>query len=168
MSMSPSLTIITGDHGAGKTRWCERKVLQARAANLELFGLLSPAVFEDGRKVGIALLDLSTGERRPLARLRGSASSGLMTADWLFEPETLAWGNRRLSKCGTCDVFILDEPGPLEFHLHTGLLEGFNVIERGLYRQGYVVIRPELLPQALARWPHAQVLEVKPEQRGSP
>ena len=166
--MTPSLTLITGDHGAGKTRWCERKVLQARAANLALFGLLSPAVFEDGRKVGIDLLDLSTGERRPLARLRGSAPSGLMIGDWQFEPETLAWGNQRLSMCGTCDVFILDEPGPLEFHQDTGLLEGFSVIERGLYREGYVVIRPELLQQALARWPHAQVLEVKPVKRGSP
>lgn len=166
--MTPSLTLITGDHGAGKTRWCERKVLQARAANLALFGLLSPAVFEDGRKVGIDLLDLSTGERRPLARLRGSAPSGLMIGDWQFEPETLAWGNQRLSMCGTCDVFILDEPGPLEFHQHTGLLEGFSVIERGLYREGYVVIRPELLQQALARWPHAQVLEVKSVKRGSP
>ena len=166
--MTPSLTLITGDPGVGKTRWCERKVLQARAANLKLDGLLSPAVFEGGRKVGIELLDLSTGERRPLARLRGPASSGLVLGEWQFEPETLAWGNQRLSMCGVCDIFIFDEPGPLEFDQHAGLSEGFFVIERQLYRQGYVVIRPELLPQALARWPHAQVLEVKPAPRDRP
>ena len=164
--MSPSLTLITGDHGTGKTRWCEHKVSQARAAELGLSGLISPPVFEDGRKVGIELLDLSTGERRRLAGLRGSASLGLMTADWLFDPETIAWGNRRLSECGPCDVFILDELGPLEFHRHTGLLEGFRVIERQLYQQAYVVIRSKLLPKALSRWPHAQVLKVKHAQQG--
>jgi nucleoside-triphosphatase THEP1 len=166
-NMSTSLTLITGDHGSGKTGWCERKVLQARAADREIAGLLSPAVFEDGLKIGIELLDLASGERRPLASLRGSASSGLMTADWLFEPETLAWGNQRLSMCGRCDVFILDELGPLEFHRNTGLLEGFYAIERGLYRQAYVVIRPKLLPLALTRWPHAQVLKVKSMQQGN-
>ncbi len=166
--MSTSLTLITGDLGAGKTGWCESKVLQARAADREIAGLLSPAVFEGGLKVGIELLDLASGERRLLASLRGSASSGLITADWLFEPETLAWGNKRLSMCGRCDVFILDELGPLEFHRNTGLLEGFCVIERGLYRQAYVVIRLKLLPLALMRWPHAQVLKVKPTQRASP
>lgn len=57
------------------------------------------------------------------------------------------------------DLLVIDELGPLEFCRREGLSESFAAIGRGRFRLAVVVIRPELITAALARWPGAQVIE---------
>jgi nucleoside-triphosphatase THEP1 len=157
---SPELIIVTGAIGSGKSTWCEKAAKQDQEAGFSVTGLLSISVFSGGCKVGIDLIDLSSGERRQMATLRGGRKSGLITDEWIFDLETLAWGNRVLKRIDHCDLFILDEMGPLEFNRKAGLQMGFWVIERRRYRRAIVVVRPGLLAQALSRWPDAKVVEV--------
>ncbi|MBV2193943.1 MAG: hypothetical protein KUL81_11460, partial [Azonexus sp.] len=63
------LVLLSGERGAGKTAWC--RSLAGLAQGMTVAGLASPAVFCDGRKTAIDLLDLSRGETRRLAERAG-------------------------------------------------------------------------------------------------
>ncbi len=156
----PELILVTGIRGAGKTRWCMDLIDHARAFDLKLCGLISPAVFEAGKKVGIDLLDLHSGERRRLAYRTGHVGSDLRTTDWQMVAETLEWGNVILENINSCDLFILDEVGPLEFEYGIGLIAGLDIIDSRKRFPSIVVVRPSLLALADKRWPWAQVLDV--------
>ena len=156
------LFLVTGLSGAGKTTWCGDLVRQAQARGLRVAGLWSPAVFENGRKTGIDLVALHSQARRRLANLRDKTPVALATIQWAFDPEVIAWGNAVLRELPQNDLLIVDELGPLEFIRQEGLLEGLRLIDDGRYRVAMVVIRPSLLPQAQARWPHAQIISPQP------
>lgn len=160
MDTPSELAIVTGAIGSGKSTWCEKVAKRYQEAGHVVAGFISIADFSANRKVGIDLVDLGSGERRRLAEAQHEGSSVLMTDDWSFDAETLAWGNNSLQRLGPCDLFILDELGPLEFRRNEGLQEGFQVIERRQYRWAIVVVRPSLISQALLRWPGTQVFEI--------
>lgn len=153
---SSVLTLLTGPRGAGKTRWCLDLFHEARAADIDVTGLICPPVFDGGRKTGIDILDLHTHRRRHLAVYARADGRNAQELGWKFDEAVIAWGNKILRRIGSGDLLILDEMGPLEFENEAGLTEGFAVIAGRRYRQAVVVVRPELLPQALARWPWAE------------
>ena len=163
--IKPGLTLITGPRGSGKTQWCVKVFDQASSLGLRVGGFSSPSVFENGKKIGIHLVDLSSGERRPLAYRRGSRRGDLLTTDWQMDVETLEWGNSVLEKAVDCDLFILDELGPLEFNHGVGLTAGFGIIEKQRNLPVFVSVRPSLLPEALLRWYWAGVLNVSTVER---
>jgi nucleoside-triphosphatase THEP1 len=154
----PQLLLVSAPSGAGKTRWCQQLVDEARRHDVQIVGLLSPAVFEDGRKTRIDLMDASTGERRPLAARRESCGNGLEVGCWLFDPAILQWGNDLLASLPPCQVLLIDELGPLEFERQLGLVNAFDLLDARRYRLACVALRPTLLPSALQRWDWAQVL----------
>jgi ABC-type cobalamin/Fe3+-siderophores transport system ATPase subunit/nucleoside-triphosphatase THEP1 len=157
---SPQLIFVTGPGGSGKSTWCAGLVRRSRERGLVVRGLLSPAVFTDGSKVGIDMVDLTTGERRRLASLRNPASTGLMTDHWQFDADTLAWGNQILRDAQPCDLLIIDELGPLEFLRNGGLQEGVRILDHRQYKVACVVIRPSLLPDAQQRWPGGYIIDL--------
>jgi nucleoside-triphosphatase THEP1 len=159
-SNKPDLVQVTGKKGAGKTRWCVDLIEYARTLDLKPRGLISPAIFENGRKVGIDLMDLSSGERRRLAYLAGTADGDLQTTDWRMVTKTLDWGNSILEKIRTCDLFVLDEVGPLEFELEVGLTVGLDILDSHKNFPSVVVIRPSLLKAAYSRWPWGKVVDL--------
>jgi nucleoside-triphosphatase THEP1 len=154
---SPQLLLINGPSGSGKTQWCLQLVDQARDLNLEIAGLVSPAVFSGGRKTRIDLLNLQTGQHRRLALHKGKMKNGIVMGAWEFDPAVLHWGNDLLESIRTCQLLVLDELGPLEFQHHSGLIKAFNLIDSRCYRLACIGIRPSLLSAALGRWPWAQV-----------
>jgi iron complex transport system ATP-binding protein len=155
---TPQLVLVTGLSGMGKTTWCAQLVKHAREKGLTVRGVLSPAVFEDGRKLAIDLIDLGTNERRRLAELRAGRAAKLVTTQWQFDPEVMAWGDRVLRDISASDLLIIDELGPLEFLRQEGLMEGLRLIDDRRYKVACVVVRSSLLPNALQRWPHGQVV----------
>ena len=66
-STSPILTLVSGRIGAGKTSWCHELAFQAKLAGATPQGIISPAVFEQGIKIGIDLVDIHSQEHRRLA-----------------------------------------------------------------------------------------------------
>lgn len=154
------LTLISGPPGSGKSTWCSRLIEKSRAGGLSVGGLLSISIFVGERKVGIDLQDLISGRRRRLADPRTETSEGLVTSRWCFNRQTLRWGNRILRTLPDCDLIIIDELGPLEFLQGEGLQEGLRLINSRKFPGMYVVVRSELIPHAMRRWPWARVISV--------
>jgi nucleoside-triphosphatase len=159
----PGLTLVTGPRGVGKTRWCIALADHARSLGLDLRGLVSPAVMEAGQKIGIDLLDLASGERRRLAYRKGEADGDIATTDWQMVSETLQWGNTILENIHSCEIFILDEVGPLEFEKGLGLTAGLRFVDAHRDIPTFVVVRPSLLDSARQRWPWSTLLDLTAE-----
>ncbi|PWH20829.1 MAG: hypothetical protein DDG58_00665 [Ardenticatenia bacterium] len=161
------IILLTGDRGSGKTTVCQRWAYQARAAGWDVAGLLSLAVFDRGLKLAIDALDLRSGERRRLARMRTATTvaEGLCTPAWCFDTATIAWGNQVLTHATPCDLLILDELGPLELERSQGWTAGITAVSTKRYRQAWVVVRRELLTVAQRLWPMAYVVEVADASR---
>lgn len=165
---APSLFLVTGASGSGKTHWCQAVLEFARGHSWPVSGLLSPAVIRHGMKIGIELLDLSSGERRRLATHintaaaeAGHALTGeICTGEWSFCPETLAWGNSVLQRTTRADFVILDELGPLEFRLGQGLRAGLELLDAWRYRLACVTVRPPLVGAVRMRWPWGRLMVV--------
>ncbi len=152
------LFLVTGLPGTGKTTWCGELIELAQARGLRVAGLWSPAVFENGRKIGIELVNLADNKRWRLANLRGEEVTAVATIQWAFDPEVIALGDQSLQQLPPNDLLVIDELGPLEFMRGEGFTAGLDVLDAGDYRVAVVVIRPSLLPEAQARWPQAQVI----------
>ena len=168
----PKLLLITGSFEHGKTTLCKEVARLARREGWRVRGILSPAVFEEERKIAIDLVNISNGERRRLAHLAKSTDGGLRTIRWIFQEDVVAWGDAILgdfpgeesSPAGTAsstdEMLIVDELGPLELLRGEGWQNGITSVDAGGYNLALVVIRPNLLNLALNKWPQAEVVEV--------
>ena len=155
------LILVTGSSGSGKTRWCLALAEVASILGVHVGGLVSPAVFEGDFKIGIDLLDLRSGAQQRLAVRRGESTSGQITTDWHFDDEALKWGNTVLEQLGACQLFILDELGPLELQRGVGLTNGLELVAARRYRLACVVVRPSLLEIAQPLWPWGEVFCIR-------
>lgn len=160
MMASPQVLIITGEIETGKTSLCLEIAGIAREAGIKVAGILSPSVFQENDKIAIDVLNLKNWERQRLAELRDRRQSGLETQRWSFIPEAVFWGNQILKDVMPCDLFMLDELGPLEFHRNQGWVSGFEAVERGDYQAALLVIRPSLLDEAARRWEITRVIDL--------
>jgi len=160
MDLPGGITILTGGRGIGKTRTCQRLAEEALKAGLKVTGLICPAVFENGEKTGIDVVNVSTGESRLLACKVNRQSGFEVTDHWDFFPEVLEWGNNILSDVKDSDLFLMDELGPLEFDQQQGWMKAFDVINSLLFKKAVVVIRPELLEKARMLWPDANLINM--------
>ena len=154
-AVKPRFRLISGNRLAGKTTWCENLYHLARERGLDVAGLISPAVFTDGRKSAIDLVDLRTTTRKRLAVARDPQERTENGRRWLFSHDTLHWGNRVLAAIDSCDLLIIDEIGPMEWTHGQGLYNAFTLIERRAFTQACIVVRPSLMERAIERWPEA-------------
>lgn len=162
--MGQLIFILSGQREVGKTTFLKHLLAAVPKDKIDCAGLLSPAVFENGQKTGIDLLDLRGGTLKKLASLRKNENDGLFTERWLFDAEVMRWGNEILAQATPCDLLIVDELGPIELERGQGWQAGITSLSTGTYRVGIVVIRPELLAPAFALWPKAQLIEIKQGQ----
>ena len=157
---APSLWLLTGPIGSGKTTFCQGLADAAVSQGWDVAGLLSPAWIESGQKIGILSKDLRSGEQRTLATITPRHQAGLSLGPWHFDEGIFNWGNQVIMMSTPCNLLIVDELGPLEFNRQIGLTAAFDVISACRYRVGCVVIRPSLLDAAQKHWPWAQPLIV--------
>ena len=166
---SSGLILLTGESGAGKTRWCQELIRMTRLSDLSPQGLVSPAVFESGLKTGIDAVAIHSGERRRLATWVKSSEHGSQehpkTHQWKFDLHVLEWADRVLSELAGGDLLVLDELGPLEFYEGTGFISGMELVDSRSFQLTIAVIRPALLSRAQARWPWGQMLDVSTLRR---
>ncbi|HHY55318.1 MAG TPA: AAA family ATPase [Chloroflexi bacterium] len=170
MTQRGRILLITGAIGSGKTTYCRAQIDAARRAGLDVAGVLSPARFAQGVKVGIDVLDLRSGELRELAHLRtmetaetASGVTGVVTQRWRFDAAALAWANQVLAQATPCDLLVVDELGPLELEQGRGWTAALATIDARAFDDALLVVRSSLLAQALARWPDAKVIPIEPQ-----
>ena len=159
-----NLILLTGARESGKTSLLIQVLEKCHEGGIDAAGVISPAVFINGDKTGIDLLDVRSGERRTLAELRKTDSSGIMTDRWAFDGQTLEWGNHILGSAIPCDLLLIDELGPIELDKGLGLQNGISALNSGDYRAAVVVIRPELIQKALRLWPGLAVFDLRPRR----
>ncbi len=153
---NPQIWLISGNSEAGKTSFCRKAIAKAMEMGCSVAGVLSPAVFEDGGKIGIDVQDAGSGQARRLANLQKDDPNSI-TPHWKFDQDALHWGSGVLAASIPCDVLVVDELGPLELEHDQGWIEGIRAIDSRQYRLALVVVRSALLSNALARWPGARV-----------
>jgi nucleoside-triphosphatase THEP1 len=149
--------LLTGPREIGKTRLLLKLLDEFQDRSLRINGVISPAVFAGSEKIAIELMDVRLRERKRLAELRQDDSSGLMTNRWVFDTDTLDWGNNLFAGATPCDLLIVDELGPIELEKGQGLQNGIHAISGNEYKAAVVVIRPELLHAASHLWPGSSV-----------
>jgi len=158
------IVIISGDRGSGKTTFCAQVVEAARQSGWQVCGLITPACVENGDKTAIEVVDLQSGEHRLLAWRRQAQQEGIHTPHWTFDPTQLVLGDQILANSLPCDLFVVDELGPLEFLRGEGWLAGLAALDSGKFKLALVVIRPELLEAARSRWLEARVVFLEPAE----
>lgn len=136
--------MLTGKRGAGKTSLCRSMAVQARAQGWDVAGIISPALYKNGRKTSILVEDLRSGECHSLASLQARGAFNLQVGKWYFNRASLSWGNQVIASSRSCDLLILDELGPLEFDQQGGWQAALQVLPGEDYHLALVVVRPEL------------------------
>lgn len=154
----PLLILITGNPGAGKTTFITALTKAAREAGWRPAGLLSNAVYTGNRRTAIQTEDVASGEIRVLATRLDEQSD--VANLWVYDLEIVAWGNSILQSCYPCDLLVIDELGPLEFEQGSGWQAGLEAVDSRGYAIALVVVRAELLGEALLRWPDANLVEI--------
>jgi len=139
----PHILVLTGETAAGKTTTCRRLARYAAEKGLSPAGIVCPARFDRGQKVGIFATNLRSQETRLLATSISSPKPGNL--GYQFDDSTLAWANSALAEALPCDLLIVDELGPLELEIGQGFTSAFDVLRKGGYRLAVVVVRPRLL-----------------------
>lgn len=154
----PLLFLITGSRGAGKTTFCASLAQAARDAGWQVAGLLSQPVFEGHQRTAIDAESLRSGEKRRLAVRSETPTPG--SHYWRFDDATIDWGNLVYQDSTPCDLLVVDELGPLELDRGEGLQSALQAIDSKAYAIAVVVIRAELLGEALTRWGDANLVEI--------
>lgn len=159
MRPEPLLFLVTGGRGAGKTSFCASLVAAAQEAGWRPAGLISRPVFEGARRTAIDVENIASQEVRRLA-VYSEQDPTPGSLFWKFDRDVIAWGNALLAGCTPCDLLVVDELGPLEFEREAGWQAGLAAVDSHDYVVALVVVRSELLGEALLRWPDANLVEI--------
>jgi nucleoside-triphosphatase THEP1 len=138
----------------GKTTACWKALPGLRATGLKIAGFVSPPILNgEGRKTGIEMVDLTTGQRQTFARVAGPGEIPTVGIYRLSE-EATDWARGVLAAALTsnADWLVIDEIGPLELHHNSGFafaLEPLADPER--IPNAIVIVRPELVSELAER-----------------
>lgn len=142
--------VLTGSIGIGKTTVCQRLVALLRGRGLKPAGVLAPSLVDaSGRKIGIRLLRVETGEERALA-LMDRELQGPRTGRYAFDAAVMDWGLSGLRSAlrGEYDFVVIDEIGPLELRRNEGLAPVLEEL-RELDGSHVLIVVRETLVEAL-------------------
>ncbi|MDA3958274.1 nucleoside-triphosphatase [Oceanispirochaeta sp.] len=160
--------ILTGKREAGKTRFCQILFRAAVARKMTVAGILTLTQREEDLRA----VDLYTEESRRLAIFNRTSFSveapgddkTSRTKQWTFDASTLSWGNQRIRKAPSSNLFILDEAGILEFERDQGWTAGMARMDSQTDHCSVVVVRPELINQARKRWSNSEILYIEEQK----
>ena len=114
---SRHLVVLTGLPQSGKTSLLAGAVSALKTRRMVIAGIIAHGLWQNGRRLGFDLEDLSNGRIFPLAR-RSAATQPTpdLPTPFTFNPEALAAGFQALSpeRCRQAGAVIVDEIGPLE------------------------------------------------------
>lgn len=161
MKHSP-IILITGDRQTGKTTLCLKLAAALQAAGVSVTGVLTQHTGPNDLEV----LELASGQRYALTLPFVPGHDGVLRR-FRMDPQALARSSRAIEESFPTQVFWVDEIGPLELRHNQGWNRVPDLLERDDYEGAVVVVRPELLGEAIARMPAPvyTVVKVTPQTR---
>jgi nucleoside-triphosphatase THEP1 len=149
--------IVTGATGSGKTTLATAVVERLRARGSRVAGILAPGYLADGRRTGFDIVNLATGERKPLAREEARVvGPHARWSRFAFSTEGLAFGHKALAEDARgADVVVIDEVGPFELSGGgwAGALDALVAMPTGVM---LLVVRESVVDAVKARWGSAE------------
>ncbi|MGB5925179.1 MAG: nucleoside-triphosphatase [Dehalococcoidia bacterium] len=110
--------LVVGEPGSGKTSWGREYIGRRRKSGSTIGGILSPAIEQQGQRVGSNALDLLTGQEVPFARLSRykSFEGGEVVGEYTIDREGMSFACGAIERAveSRCDLVVIDEVGPLE------------------------------------------------------
>ena len=155
------LVLITGARQVGKSTACLQAVELMRDLGLEVAGLLT-------RRTGphdLTVLELHTGEAYPLT-LPFDAEGNRSSMNFRMNTHAFSHSLQALTNCFPTEVVIVDELGPLEFKRREGWVQALELLQSEPYTIGFVVVRPELLGQAVEELHRPRYTVIRVDQDG--
>jgi len=155
------LALLTGPVGIGKTTIAGRVVELARHRGIACRGVLAPALRNAGLKIGIAGVDLATGERRTLA-CTSCDMKGPRLGSYSFDAEALEWATSIIlealsptqgaeATAENAALVVVDEIGKLELWQRLGLAAVLPALASCPSACVLVIVRESLLDELRAR-----------------
>ncbi len=144
----PQIILLTGKRQVGKSTLCLRLVKLAREEGLTVAGLIT-------RRTGphdLEVLELTSGQAYALT-LPFDAPDGVAFSNFRMDPAAVSRSALALEESFPTDVFVLDEIGPLELVHHRGWSRALTLLAGSDYKIAFVVVRPELLLEAILQFP---------------
>lgn len=158
----PRIILLSGPRQVGKSTLCQKLVARLREDTVDVAGLLTIHTGPHDLEV----MELHSGEQYPLT-LPFDDGAGAELGRFRMDGVALNRGLLSLQGALPTDVLIVDELGPLEFRLGQGWLPVLSLLRADCCCVAVIVIRPELLAEALERLPGpvTTVIYVTPENR---
>jgi nucleoside-triphosphatase THEP1 len=144
----PNIVLLTGQRQIGKSMLCRKLVDCLLDNGYQVKGLLT-------RRTGshdLEVTEIHTAQTYPLT-LPFNPGADRLIGNFLFSPESFHRSNRALEVSFPTQVFFLDELGPLELTHHKGWVKVIQMLAEEVYGIAFVVVRPELLAQAIDAFP---------------
>lgn len=152
---APRIILLSGPRQVGKSTLCQKLVTRLCADMIDVAGLLTIHTGPHDLEV----MELHSGEQYPLT-LPFDDGVGAELGRFRMDGAALDRGLRSLKGALPTDVLIVDELGPLEFRLGRGWLPVLEWLKVDCCRMSVLVIRPELLAEALERLPEPVTMVV--------
>lgn len=164
--------LLTGKGGTGKTTACWKALPGLRASGIKMAGFISPPLLDaGGKKTGIEMLNLATGEHHTFARVVGP-EDGPDVGVYRLEPDAIDWARGVMAAAlfSDIDLLVIDEIGPLELHRGGGFafaIEPLSDPER--IPNAIAIVRWELVEELAERLGRADMVrvEVTADARGN-
>ncbi len=155
----PQIVLITGERQVGKSTLCFRTAQALQKKQIKVSGVLT-------RRSGphdLEVLELITGQTYPLTLPFNPADSSPLGL-FQMDPQAFLRSNRALENSFPTQALFVDELGPREFFHNEGWVSVFTMLREKSYQVAFIVIRPELLIQAICQLPASMYVLIRVER----
>ena len=165
------LIMLTGKGGCGKTTACWKALPGLRASGVRMAGFISPPLLDaSGKKTGIEMLNLATGEHHTFARIV-SRDQNPDVGVYRLEEDAIDWARSVLAAAlfSDTDLLVIDEIGPLELKRGGGFAFALQPLaDPERIPNAIVIVRQELVDELSERMgrPDMVRVQVTEDRRG--
>jgi nucleoside-triphosphatase THEP1 len=152
MKKKSNVIIITGEIGSGKTKLISEISFRIKESGLKTGGIIAPAVYEQGNKIGYSITDISTGNTMQLSQI--TEIEGMpRVGKYFFKAEALDFGRNALSveRNMESQIVFIDEIGAWELQSQ-GWASSLNELIINCEMPLIITVRKSFLELVIENW----------------
>lgn len=152
MKKKSNVIIITGEIGSGKTKLISEISFRIKESGLKTGGIIAPAVYEQGNKIGYSITDIATGNTIQLSQI--TEIEGMpRVGKYFFKAEALDFGRNALSveRNMESQIVLIDEIGAWELQ-GQGWASSLNELIINCEMPLIITVRKSFLDLVIENW----------------